>query len=366
MEKKKLLIIEQFNSFFRLIHLNLLEKQNLEVTSLKKVKNYNQLTEEGINFDKIILSLSPENCTTITKTMHLRRENKEEKIDEGEMGKLIYKALWKFLDENRGWASEKMNVKDSEMVLGNINIVNASLDNHTIFNPLGFKGEKLTLTLRGSFISRNSLDFFDIFSNKKNKVEIIEGLSFSSSLTQNHSGVFHLRRDSSYSFWSKEREVTFREFHPIGINDLIDSIANPLSVSRENAALIIDRYLSGNLSKRFRDFISDRTADFYAQIESFLKKFSKDLEGKVFLNMPKNLFDFTISKNSNFEYIDYINLLEKRGFNVILKEDKQEKEPEIFEDKSFTALLVKPIFNSHYTYMNKVLESKSKWLIPNK
>lgn len=103
---------------------------------------------------KIVLSLSHEFATTVYETLFFARENKSNAINEAELDNIVSDAVWKVFDGSRKPASVTMSVGEADVVLGDINVWDASLDGRKVLNPLGFSGKKIEMLISETLIPK--------------------------------------------------------------------------------------------------------------------------------------------------------------------------------------------------------------------
>jgi len=120
----------------------------------------------GLKAEQIFLGISGEIIKGISTTFCYKRENPNQKIDLPELRYLVQKFQWKAFEKIRKRFALETELPEAEVKLVNARIVNIKIDNHSIPNPLGFRGENICLSIFNTYISSKWLEVLGKLSSK--------------------------------------------------------------------------------------------------------------------------------------------------------------------------------------------------------
>ena len=102
-----------------------------------------------------VTELHPEQAVTIFSPVRITRDHPTHALTPVDLENYISQAVWKFFDQCRGEAAEKLGVREMELKLSDIRITGVRMDGHQVINPIGFAGREfevglsLTVTKQG-------------------------------------------------------------------------------------------------------------------------------------------------------------------------------------------------------------------------
>jgi hypothetical protein len=164
MSEKTYITIEETGSTFRKTISVFDDKEaTLYINKIENINNLDNIKKPRMKVDKLIIGLLPERATTIESIIKIKRDDPKLDITKEEIDKLIFKALWEFLNTYRSWSFKKMDITDLDLILANVQVVEVLLDNKRVFDPVNFNGKELNISLRGTFVSRDTLSIFGRF-----------------------------------------------------------------------------------------------------------------------------------------------------------------------------------------------------------
>lgn len=125
---------------------------------------------------KVIVAADSSVATTIPIPLELHRERSKvkEEVTVDELENLIAQAMAKIFNQCRGEASKRLGIDDIHTILVGAKTDHFKIDGHTIMNPIGFTGKKLSLLLTLTFTSRETFEDLRQFFNSPEEFFFME------------------------------------------------------------------------------------------------------------------------------------------------------------------------------------------------
>ena len=299
--------------------------------------------------------------------MSLKRHHAEELINEGEMDQLVYQGFWDFLNRYRAMAAKKMEISDSDLVMAYVQVREVYIGSQKLFNPIGFKGSELSLKLRGTFISRNTLASLDRFKEWGN-IFVFEGASvLGPVLPETGSLVVQVKEDMTTVFKVTEEEQVFEAMSDWGTNLLGKAVAADFGIDEDSANAIVDRYFRDEVSAHMKRWLDLRINKGFEGLFDFLEPVKK----KSGMARPKLYFSFRLPSMVSSIKLDKLHVfpirvdeeLEREEFSLKKKASATSFNPLI--NQNTLALLSFGYDLPKFESLNQLLRRRVRWLIPN-
>ncbi len=366
--KENFLIVEQFNGFYEVTRaFRNLKKKEITIVKRFSIKSLESLKRPIKKADKIVFSLNSHNATTAESVVSLKRHRPEDIINESEMDQLVYQGFWDFLNRYRATAAKKMEISDSNLVMAYVQVREVHIGSQKLFNPIGFKGNELSLKLRGTFISRDLLASLERFKEWGN-IFVFEGASvLGPVLPETGSLVVQVGEDMTTVFKVTEEEQYFEAMSDWGTNLLGKAITADLGIDGTSADTIVDMYLKGDVSAHMKRWMDARINKVFDDLTDFLGPIKK----KSGIARPKLYFSF------RSPFLVSSDKLDKLGGLSIRVDEELERE-EFSLKKKPSATNFNPLINQNtlallsfgydlpkFESLNQLLRRRVRWLIPN-
>ncbi|MEX1014661.1 MAG: hypothetical protein WDZ80_05880 [Candidatus Paceibacterota bacterium] len=363
---EKYIVFEESETFLRKVDFNINNKDFiLEVINSQKIKSIEELNKQNIKADKIILALKGDKATTVEGSFKIERSTPDSPITESELDNLVFKGLWEFLNKYRTWASNKMGISDLDMTLYGIEVADILIDSHNVIDPVGIKGKNFYIKIKGTFIPRDVLSYVSEFNFFGKTLEVIEKNSTTSSLLSDREGfVLNCGTEKTELFSIKNNNVSFKKSFDWGLDLLINEVSKLLKTNKQDSKSILNRYFNKRVSSKLKRRIDKSIKPHFKKINDIIKSISLSKKEKIYINIQKNIFENNLKKKKSLNHINFKEILELKELNVIIN---LKEEDEINLNSDYLALVGCYIFYSpHYDNLNKILNRRSKWLVPNK
>jgi len=211
---------------------------------------------------KMIVSADPSLATTMPIPLDLLRERTlwETEITLEELENLIAQAMAKIFTQCRKEAAKRLGIDDIHAIMVGAKANRFHIDGHTIMNPIGFSGHKLSLLLELTFTTRDVFENFKQFFNSPDEFFFIEApqawllavararklpvnlITMGSENAENAAELFVLTKADG------EHPVLYREKFGWSFNSVFTHIARELGVSEKTATSLYREYRAGKLS----------------------------------------------------------------------------------------------------------------------
>jgi len=127
----------------------------------------------GINLEskkrmRAIIGVSGELAKITAETFCYERKNHQVKINQFELKDLIKKANRKISNRIECKTGRKNSDKKSGVKFINLDVSEISIDGYKVANPLGFKGKKIEVNARGTYMLANNFDLIKSISDSLN------------------------------------------------------------------------------------------------------------------------------------------------------------------------------------------------------
>lgn len=331
-------------------------KINLNVSSKKIVfkerffiKDFPpQLKTKKIN--RLILILDSKKASTVQSVITLKRPQMAAPVNENELDQMISKSFWNFLNRYRRWGAQKMEQRDSELILADVGIIGLKIGGQKVFNPLGFRGRDFSIFLKGTFVGREVLSWFDNLRSDCEVFIVEKGASFYNFLSKRHPFLAVCGDSETGIFALSGGDIFFRRKIDWGYKDILGEFEKNLSLNEETARRLMEPYLKGLISEKVRRFFSRIWQN---QFDKFVKK----------LNLAKAsfVFDFPLPAGER-----WTERFQSRSFSpaAYLIENGFKLEG-LTARPTVLASLLDSYRRPEYNHLNQMLKRRARWLIPN-
>ncbi len=362
------LVLEQFDNHVEATYAKINNySKKITLVRRKKLNNFSALKKPLAFLDRFVLALDPRHATTLESVVRLKRPKPQEIISEGELDHLVFRGLWEFLNRYRSWASKKMGVSDLDLVLAHIEIRDAALGSHRVFNPLGFKGGELTLKFRATFVPRGMTALIAKFRPWTDHFVVVENHSIVSlSIPEPSDFVVHLAETRTGVFASRPDERLYVRECFWGGENIVKAIATTFAVDEGVAHELINRYIEGGVSARVGRIIDSKVRGEFRILLEMLDSIYNTRKGYVIRPaMHFNIRSFVphpeyLLETNRLKLVDFVSWSGREGYSFTSK-DKKYFSTSIHQ--SIIALLQHPYSDSHYEFVNKLLKRRVRWLV---
>ena len=282
---------------------------------------------------KIIVTTDPTVATTISIPLDLSRERDraKEEITLEELENLIAQAMSKVFTQCRSEAAKRVGVDDIHTILVGAKTGRFKVDGHTVMNPIGFTGKKISLLLDLTFTGRELFETLRQFFNSPDEFFFVEAPQ---ALVHSVARVRDLPLNviapdgvagSAALFTLKKADagqpVLHRERISWSSGAASRKIADELEVSRDIAKDIYAKYRSGQLSTAAERALARILQPVGQEILDTVA--NAKLNGFVYLDMPEPA-PFNLPKKSKgvtFESIPADEVLGELGLQLNIAGD---------------------------------------------
>lgn len=338
-------------------------EKTITITNVVSGESLGEFTRPLFKADFLVYALHGKNATTIQNTVHIFRTNPEEKITEEEFEQLIFRGLWEYLNEYRGFSAKKMGSNETDTVLFDISIAELSLDGHVVVSPVGITGKKLSVRLRGTFLTRKKIEDTRAFANWGNAVIPVEANGILSVfLSGERDTAFFCGEKRSEAFHARKDRTLYAGDIQWSLSQVIKEIQKDLSVDETNAKDIFKTFTKGRVSPSFSNFIerifSKNMREFLASVNDAAKKQGRAHAPIIHLvfSIPMPPEERWLKNTGRFK----INSLEEKFRDAGFKIEHEEGQE---CDLRTSILIACPALFSRNDKANKLLLHRAKWLI---
>lgn len=316
--------------------------------------------------ETIVLAPESSRATTAETTVRLKRDNPASLITEQEMDHMVFKALWEFLHRYRSWAAKKMGITDLSLVLAAVEVRDILLGTHHVFNPVGFKGDLITIRIRGTFVSRELLPVLERMKSWGDVRVVEEGIALADAIQSKEYFVFCAGRKTTSVFFKGHEETRYVEEYPWGTDCFVRVLGESFELDYETASRLLMRVSAGEASESFARYCNALIKKQYDELldmidENALKKKTGAAHPELFFHF-KNLAtpEFLTEKiQKKFVRIDERLLREECMFEAAkgIRFDPVTAQVPL-------ALLLYAEYAPKYELLNRLLKRRARWLIP--
>ncbi len=364
--RRSTLIAESDSGFEATRVLEVPSRKTIAIVSSFSIPHFKKFHLPFREKETIVFALESEHATTAETTIRLNRDSSSSLITEQEMDHLVFKALWEFLHRYRSWAGKKMGITDLSLVLAAVEVRDVLLGTHHIFNPVGFKGDSVTIRIRGTFISRELLPVLERMKSWGNVRVVEEGIALADAIQSKEYFVLCAGRKTTSVLFKGYEETRYVEEYPWGTDCFARALGESFELDYETASRLLARVSAGMVSEPFARYCNVLIRRQYDELlgmvdEKALKKKTGAVHPELFFHF-KNLAvpEFLTSKiQKKFVRIDERLLREEYIFETA--------KGVRFDPVTAQVPLALLIYAEHapkYELLNKLLKRRARWLIP--
>ncbi len=363
------LIVEERNEQFIVTRVRFDDKhKNIIILERKIAGQPGDIRRPGRLPEKIIFSLGGRKAATVESAITIRRSSFQEQITAEELEQLVFKALWEFLNRYRPWAGAKLKVPDVDLILSAIQVRDILLDNHRIFNPIGFAGRAIAFRLRGTFTTRSILPLVTKFRNW-GSVIVVEGGSILATAMPADGEWLVCSNETGTSIYRRrpEEDAYFGEvdWHTRRIEE---SVRRELLLEPEALSELFRRYENGELSDRIRRLIEGLIRTGLLELGDAVHAY---IGKNDTVSRPRVYFHFWLPLAAETKWPKYLRgdilrldeRLERENFTINIKPPAAGYLPS--RDQLTFALLLYSCDVPQYGFLNDLVRRRARWLIPN-
>jgi hypothetical protein len=358
--RESFLVVEDFGSGFVTTRAKTrVKNKEVIIAQTDFVENLSEIKKPLFPVDKLILAMDSGKAFTVESLVHLKRNEPEEPIKETELDTLVFRGLWEFLNRYRGPASKKLGCSDLDLVLAAAEIREVFLGSYKVFNPLGFKGEELSLRYRGTFISREekqSFERMEAWAREKIIVETGAILALSAPKASEYSAF--IRDKNTEIFIHNEEEQLHLKDVSWGSGRILKKIGLLFGVDDETALDVL-LFLNGKSpAGKVKTAVERKVKEEAGGLTKLLPKISGRSRKSIclFSDLPLSLFKKFFG--GTVEFVDFREILTEQGYDVIINKENEE-----FLNVGDTLTLVTHVyFPPQYKFLNDLLARRARWL----
>lgn len=220
-----------------------------------------------------VADLDPQSAVTVFSAVKSIREHPTRALTPVDLENAISQAVWKFYNECRREASDRLGVGEMDLEVTDARVVGIKIDGHQVINPSGFTGRELEVKLS---ISMARKDGPDVSGTP------VEGGSFRAFILSELEDVgrgFYVETDnySSHLFTIKDGHVSHHNSFDWGRDHLDRALREALDLDNEAAYAIYEKYVRGEVSSKV-DRLIKKT--FLNSFTEFLNALSMNLRNE--------------------------------------------------------------------------------------
>ena len=318
---------------------------------------------------KVIVSADPSLATTMPIPLDLARERAQwnDEVTLSELENLIAQAMAKIFTQCRNEAAKRLKVDDIHTILVGAKADRFKIDNHSVMNPIGFTGRKISLLLELTFTRREVFEDLKQFFNSPDEFFFIESpqawllsvarsrplpLNLISSDGERGAALFIFQKANG------EQPVLYRESLGWSFDAIFRQIADELGVSPAAAHELYHHYRSGSLSesaaRQFKKMLQPALDVLFAEMER------AKLGGYVYIDTAEPMpFDMPYKhKGATFEALPLSEIFAELGLHG--GEEMSSKELE--RNFRHLAPFLESYFAKNTSEINQKLRRRLHWL----
>jgi hypothetical protein len=310
-KREKFLVLEVASQGTNALFLSVDDDQNLDLekfiegADLEKFLRspFRQLTQKSWEGNylfkshrKIIVAAHPAIATTMPIPLDLGRDRElwKEEVSVEELENLIAQAMAKVFTQCRSEAAKRIAADDLDTILVGAKSEYFKIDGHTVMNPVGFTGKKISLLLELTFTRRDVFENLKQFFNSPDEFFFIESpQAFLHSVARVRDlpvSVIAPDNDGGSALFILQKAdggqpILYREKLPWSFATIVRRIADELGVGPEAAGELYHAYCNGKLSataeRGFRKMLQPSTDALFDAMEK------AKLSGYVYLDTPE-------------------------------------------------------------------------------
>ena len=247
---------------------------------------------------KIIFIFDSATAVTNYEMVALARDDAKKTIDESELENLVSQGLWRLFDQNRHISVKRFNIEDLEILLCDVRIYSFRVDGMQSVDLFKQKGRQVEIVFSQTFAKRSILKELISLLPKRAKIGFIaEGGTMAAHLLSrlDKKDKFSLKRVNSKSrfifaktiagrtdiFLADEDHITLFDYFMWGRNNFYAGMAKHLEVAPSLMPLMIEKFISGQTSLRFKQLFSkillEETITLIRGIKTALNRIGKSI-----------------------------------------------------------------------------------------
>jgi hypothetical protein len=317
---------------------------------------------------KVVVSADPSLATTIPIPLDLVRDRDiaTQEVVLGELENLIAQAMAKIFNQCRSEASKRLGIHEIDTVLVGAKAKNFKIDNHSVVNPIGFTGKKISLLLELTFTRREIFEDLKQFFNSPDDFYFAEApqarltsLARARKLPINL--VVAAPGGTSLFVLEKAKDqypVLYRERLAWDSDAFHRAIIKELGVPDVTGRDLYRMYLAGEMSesaaRAFKKMIDPAVADFFNQVEKGKAR------GSIYIDAP-HVLPFPLPHKqggAHFEEFPVTEILAQLGFAGDM--DEIGESPAVLSRHVFPFL--EAYFDKTNSDINQKLRRRLHWL----
>lgn len=352
---------------------NLVFEKSLKDINLKKflrspLRRMSQKTWEGNYFfksrRKIIVSADPSVATTMPIPLDLSRERGRwnDEIALEELENLIAQAMQKVFTQCRNESAKRLGVDDIHTILVGAKTGRFKIDGHSVMNPIGFVGKKISLLLELTFTRRETFEELKQFFSSPDEFFFVESpQAWLLSLSRARRLPLNVISGTSLFVFQKvsgDHPVLYREHIAWSFESIFRKIAEEFGVSGEMAQELYASYRRGELSestaRHFKKTIQPSLDTFFRELEK------AKISGFVYLDTPYQMpFDLPYKHSGlTFEALPVGEILAELG----LQADPETAGEGLIPAFRYLAPFLEAYFTKSTSEINQKLRRRLHWL----
>lgn len=335
--------------------------KKIKILKSYQVKSFEDLPKPFSFPDKLILAFDSSQAVTAEGFVNLKRAAPPETISESELDTLVFRGFWEFLNRYRTLAAKKLRVPDLDLILVGAEIRDIRLRNYRVFNPLGFKSERLGLRFRGTFIPRNFLPLLEKLKSWAKNFIVVEGGQIQSSLVSTPADYVLQIGSQKTAIFPLNDECMHSKDIAWGTDKLIQRISGVFGVEDDVAPFLLYAYLENRVSKRLDRFIGQNLKQELANLFklNLFRRKTGSAHSRVYFQFNSLNFGSGALGRFNIRQLNFREYLERQGFSIIIKPVKHNFFNNYDGVLAFITAAASP---SPYHFLNQMLSRRSKWL----
>ncbi len=196
-----------------------------------------------------IIDLNPDKAVTIFSTVKITREHPTQALTPVDLENHISQAVWKFYNDCRGEAAERLNKSEMDLVMTDARVVGVKIDGHQVINPSGFTGRELEIKL-----------CISMTGEKNNESVGVEGGSIRAHILSHSEDIDHgyyieIKEDMSHIFSITDEKIAHLNSFNWGRQNLDKAVRDKLDLDNDVAYSIYAQYADGKVSEKMDRFL---------------------------------------------------------------------------------------------------------------
>ncbi|MEX2054456.1 MAG: hypothetical protein WD883_02860 [Candidatus Colwellbacteria bacterium] len=293
-----------------------------------------------------ILDLEPNRAVTIFSTVKIVRDHPTKALTPVDLENHISQAVWRFYNECREEAADRLGKGEMDLVLSDVRIVGVKIDGHQVINPSGFTGRELEVKLCISMTAEQT----------SAQEMMVEGGSVRAHILSNEDDLdkayyVEIGERRSHIFLIDENKIGYLNGFDWGREHIDRAIRERLDLDLDASYRIYEKFSTGEVSDKMHRFVGKAFWDtFNGFMNALLMNIRNDgaLKFKevppVYINAQFSLPEQVFRKHYDFG---------KKKFRL--------QEPSVELDLN---LFLKDGIHGIYEELNQLARRRIKWATP--